>query len=191
MVDPRGEVTQLLEKIESGDDSARTRLLEVAYEELRSMAGQLMKRERADHTLQPTALLNEAALRLLNENALSRMANRSYFFGTMANAMRRVLVDHARARSVAKRGGGEAKVPLDIAIDILEQTHKFDLQEMDEALSELEKLDPRQAEIITLRFFGGFEMQAIADQLDVSLSTVEKDWRFARAWLRKQLREEE
>jgi RNA polymerase sigma factor (TIGR02999 family) len=187
--DVRGEVTRILGRIVAGDESAKEQLLQTAYDELRALAGRLMKQERPDHTLQPTALVNEAALRLLQEDALERMPNRAYFFGTMATAMRRVLVDHARARRAGKRGGDGERTPLDAVVDQLQETQQLDLLALDEALARLEALSERQARIVSLRFFGGLELAEIARQLEVSLSTVEKEWRMARAWLRQQLEE--
>jgi RNA polymerase sigma factor (TIGR02999 family) len=185
--DPQGEVTRLLGEIEAGNASAQERLLEVAYGELRALAGGLMRQERAGHTLQPTALVHEAAVRLLGEGALARVQGRRHFFGAMATAMRRVLVDHARARRADRRGGGRPALPLDEALDQLEQSQRIDLLGLDDALRELAARNPRQAEVVVLRFFGGLEMDEIAGHLGVSLSTVEKDWRVARAWLRSVL----
>ena len=185
------DVTRFLAEIEAGDESAKERLLQTAYDELRTLADRLMKRERADHTLQPTALVNEAALRMLQDDALDHMHNRAYFFGTMATAMRRVLVDHARTKHALKRGGDHERMPLDIVIDQLQQTQNLDLLDLDEALTRLETLSERQAKIVSLRFFAGLELADIARQLDVSLSTVEKDWRMARAWLRQELEDKE
>jgi len=183
-------VTVLLERIEAGDDRARRELLEVAYEELRRMAGGMMRRERPNHTLQPTALVNEAVMRLIDANALREAKTRAYFFGVMATAMRQVLVDHARKVRALRRGGGAQRQALDIAIEEMESQHGVDLIALDDALSRLKEMGERQAEIVTLRFFGGLSMAEIAEHLDCSLSTVEKDWKVARAWLKRELDED-
>lgn len=185
-----GEVTRLLRELETGGDAARERLFELAYEELRALAAGLMRSERPEHTLQPTALVHEAAARLLDAQALKSAPNRAYFFGAMARAMRRVLVDHARRRSAARRGGDSLRVPLDDTIEQLEATHAVDLVSLDEALETLGELHSRQAEVVMLRFFAGFTMSEIAQQLEVSVSTVEADWRLARAWLHSRLNPE-
>jgi RNA polymerase sigma factor (TIGR02999 family) len=189
--DRSGEVTRILNEIEAGDPAAQGKLFEVVYDELRALAASLMRKERAQHTLQPTALVNEAALRLLGEDALRRVRNRAYFFGMMGLAMRRVLVDHARTRGAQRRGGGQERLPLDAAVDLVEQTHQVDLLALDEVLRELEALNRRQYDVVMLRFFGGFEVPEIADQLGIGLSTAEKDWRLARAWLRRRLEEKD
>jgi RNA polymerase sigma factor (TIGR02999 family) len=187
--DRSGEVTQILGQIEAGNEAAQAQLFTLVYDELRSLAGSLMRRERPEHTLQPTALVNEAAARLLGEEALRKIPNRAYFFGMVGLAMRRVLVDHARTRGAKRRGGDQDRLPLDAAIDLVEQTHQIDLLALDELLQELEKLNKRQYEVVMLRFFGGFEVPEIAEQLGIGLSTAEKDWRVARAWLRQRLGE--
>ncbi len=183
------EVTMLLGQIQQGDVAAKSALLELAYNELRGMAAGFMRRERSNHTLQATALVNEAALRLMSSDALDNAANRAYFFGAMANAMRRILVDHARRSSALRRGGGEPSVPLDIVVHTVEEDQGIDLLALNEALDNLAAASPRQAEIVVLRFFGGLSIPEIAEHLDVSVSTVEKDWRVARAWLRGTLNE--
>jgi RNA polymerase sigma factor (TIGR02999 family) len=134
-------------------------------------------------------LVNEAALRLLGEQSVPQGKGRAWFFGAVAAVMRRVLIDHARKRNAQRRSGGWARVPLDTAVEYLETTHRIDLVDLDDALQQLEALNPRQSAIVERRFFGGFEMPEIAEQLGVSLSTVENDWRIARAWLRQQLAE--
>jgi RNA polymerase sigma factor (TIGR02999 family) len=182
-------MTLVLERVEAGDEAAKAQLLELAYEELRKVAGGMMRRERTDHTLQPTALVNEAVIRLLGEDALAAATNRAYFFGIMANVMRRVLVDHARKRDALRRGGDRQRASFDVAIEEAEGAGRVDVLDLDEALNELAAVDQRQAQIVTLRFFGGLSIPEIAEHLDVSVSTVEKDWRFARAWLRRQLGE--
>jgi RNA polymerase sigma factor (TIGR02999 family) len=190
-VDRSGDVTRILSEIEAGDEAAQAKLFGLVYDELRGLAASLMRRERPEHTLQPTALVNEAALRLLGEDALRNVRNRAYFFGMMGLAMRRVLVDHARSRGAQRRGGGQERVGLDMAVDLVEQTHQVDLLALDELLKELEALNKRQYEVVMLRFFGGFEVPEIAEHLGIGLSTAEKDWRLARAWLRQRMGEKD
>ncbi len=180
-------VTRILNEIKAGDESAKQRLFEVVHGQLRAIVGQLMKNERDAHTLQPTALVHEAAIRLLREEGLGRLANGSHFFGAMATAMRRILVDHARMRAAQRRGGGQQPVLLDEVVGFVEKSSGIDLVEIDDLLDELEQLNPRQAEVVVQRFFGGFEVREIAEHLGVSVSTVEKDWRIARAWLRRRI----
>ncbi len=185
--EPGNDVTQLLKAIDSGDDAAKEKLIELAYDELRALAASLMRSERAAHTLQPTALVHEAALKFFRADALRDMRGRAHFFGSMALAMRRILVDHARRSGALRRGGDQKRVPLDVVVDNLERAGRFRLIDLDEKLEQLQQMNRRQSDVVTLRFFGGLEMTEIAEQLDVSLSTVEKDWRVAKAWLRGQL----
>jgi len=189
MSDSQSEnLTILLSQASTGDTEAESQLMEAAYEELRRLAGGMMRRERGDHTLQATALVNEAALRMLGQQALVASGNRAYFFGAMATAMRRVLVDHARSRNARRRGGGDyQRQGLDVAIEAIETEAQVDLIALNDALDRLEAMSERQNRIVTLRFFGGMSLPEIAEHLDVSVSTVEKDWRLARAWLHHQL----
>lgn len=183
----RGDLTQILQRVQSGDEQAREDLFDAAYQELRVSAASLMKRERVDHTLQPSALINEAALRLLRQDALEEMPNRAYFFGAMVRAMRCALVDHARARLAQRRGAGEAAVPLDRAIEVMQKETGIELVALDDALQELSTQRERTGQIVELRFFGGLTLPEIADQLSVSLATVNREWRYARAWLHDQM----
>ena len=180
-------VSWLLRQIEAGDREARGKLFEVVYDELRDLASRLMQSERPEHTLQPTALVNEAAARLLVNDQFLKQPSRAYFFGAMAMAMRRVLVDHARRRSAKRRGSDQNRVPLDYVLESVETEHRMDLLAFDEAIEQLEQQEGRLAEVVVRRFYGGFEIKEIAEQLGVSVSTIEKDWRFARAWLRRRL----
>ena len=183
-------LTMLLGQASAGDTEAESQLMEAAYGELRRLAGGMMRRERGDHTLQATALVNEAALRMLGQNALAVSGDRAYFFGAMATAMRRVLVDHARARNARRRGGGDyQRQGLDYVVEAVEEEAQVDLVDLNEALDQLAHLSERQNQIVTLRFFGGMSVPEIAEHLQVSTSTVEKDWRLARAWLHRQLGE--
>jgi RNA polymerase sigma factor (TIGR02999 family) len=182
-----GDVTRVLASVSEGDEAARVRLIELLYEELRRLAGGLMRRERTEHTLQPTALVNEACLKLLGAPQ-SNWASRAEFFGSAAEVMRRVLVDHARRKLAAKRGGGQAAASLDAgAIARLDDANQ--VLGVDEALAQLAATDSRKAEIVKLRFFAGLEIDEIAAVLDVAPITVKRDWRYARAWLGNRLNE--
>jgi RNA polymerase sigma-70 factor, ECF subfamily len=183
----RGEVTRMLDQLAGGDATAKESLINLAYAELRELAERLMRGERPDHTLQPTALVHEAALRVLQTDAILRFEGRGAFLGAMATAMRRVLIDHARRRRAERRQGERRRVPLDDVLESLEESHRLNLLDLDAALAELEQLNPRQEAVVVQRFFGGFTLPEIAEHLGVSLSTVEKDWRLARAWLRGRL----
>lgn len=194
MSTPPGDITQVLAQVDAGEQGAAAALMELAYDELRELAQALMRNQPSEHTLQPTALVHEAALRLLGAGGLAEVRNRSYFFGAMCQAMRRVLVDHARGRNASRRGGGDKpqslhQNALDATIAEIEETRGIDLVSLDEALQRLEARSQRQAEVVTMRFFGGFGMQEISDHLQVSLSTIESDWRIARAWLRNELQQ--
>ena len=181
------DLTQILERVKEGDEQAQAELFSAAYLELRTAASSLMKRERVDHTLQPSALINEAALRLFRQDALAKMPDRAYFFGAMVRAMRCALVDHARGRSAQRRGAGEAAVSLDQAIDVMQKENGVDLVALDEALRNLSLQRERTGRIVELRFFGGLTLPEIAEQLNVSLATVNREWRYARAWLYDQM----
>ena len=182
------EIPALLAAIHLGDAQAKEHLFQLVYDELRRISGQLMRRERPDHTLQPTAVVHEAFLRLCANKSLGAVPNRSYFFGAVTRAMRQVLADHADARASAKRGGGLQRVILDDVLDHLE-TQNIAVTDLHDALDRLESLHERQAQVVTLKFLHGFTIPEIAERLEVSESTVEGDWRFARAWLRDQLKE--
>jgi RNA polymerase sigma factor (TIGR02999 family) len=186
---PHQEVTTLLDQIRAGNPAARNQLIELIYSELRRLAAGLMRRERTGHTLQPTALVHEAVLRLLQPAALEQAQNRSHFLAAAARAMRQVLVDHARQRAADKRGGGREALPLDDALDDFARQN-LDLLAVHEALTQLAALHERQAQVIELRFFGGYTVEEIADLLHVSVGTVEGDFRKASAFLRGQLRED-
>jgi RNA polymerase sigma factor (TIGR02999 family) len=174
-------VTQLLINFGNGDEGALNQILPHIYDELRRLAGYYMSRERPDHTLQPTALLHEAYLRLIDQRRVD-WKNRAQFLGLAANMMRRVLVNHARDRAAGKRGGGAGKVTLSVAAGVFEQPD-VDVIAVDEALEKLAELDPRQSRIIEFKFFTGLTTQEIAEVLGVSTATVEREWTFARAWL--------
>jgi RNA polymerase sigma factor (TIGR02999 family) len=181
-----GELTALLREVRAGDPDAQGRLVEAIYAELRRMAGGMMRRERADHTLQASALVHEALIRLLRGQAIADVRDRRHLFGAAARAMREILVDHARHRSTAKGPGRRARVPLDGALAAFEG-RGLDVIALHEALGRLAESHPRPARVVELRFFGGRSVPEVAEVLDVSDTTVESDWRFARAWLRGQL----
>ncbi len=168
----------------SRSDRAPEELLGAVYDELKQLASAYLSRERNDHTLQPTALVHEAYVKLAPQDVT--WASRAHFVGVAAVAMRRILVDYARKHKSAKRGGELHRMDLDLSI-VGEEEEDLDLISLDEALTGLAKLSERQARIVELRFFGGLTMVEIAEVVEVSARTVENDWRFARAWLKDQL----
>ena len=182
----QSRATQELVAHSGGDPNAASRLLPLVYDQLRALAGRHMRGERPDHTLQPTALVNEAWMRLFQGQGIDDPQGRRHFFALAARVMRQVLVDHARRRGRDKRGGGEQPKPLEGALALAE-VEGVDVLDLDTALEELAGLDARQARVVELRFFGGLEAQEVAEVLEVSLSTVERDWRAARAWLYQRL----
>ena len=182
----RGDLTALLSEARSGAPDARERLVRAIYAELRRTAGALMRRERPDHTLQTTALVHEALVRLLDGDTLADVPNRRYLFAAAAQAMRQVLVDHARRRHARKRDGNRVRVPLDQVLAGFDE-QGLDAIALHEALERLAQDHPRPAQVVTLRFFGGMSVPEVARALDVSVVTVERDWRLARAWLAGQL----
>ena len=185
MADP-GEVTRLLERASAGDAGARATLFDVLYRELRRVAEAAMRDERADHTLQPTALVHEAFLRLAGDQG--RFESRAHFLGVAAGAMRRVLVDHARGRNAQKRGSGATLVTVDDLDDLPQPSaDDVDLVVLDDALSRLTALDARQGQIVELRFFGGLSVEETAAVVGVSERTVKREWQLSRAWLRREI----
>jgi RNA polymerase sigma factor (TIGR02999 family) len=183
---PRPDVTLLLERARAGDELARGDLIAQVYAELRRVAAGLMRREHPGHTLPPTAVVHEAVIRLLGDAAFDRAADRSYLFAAAARAMREVLIDHARRRATARRGGGRRRISLDAVADYFAD-QGLDLVAVHEALDRLAGLHQRQSQVVTLRYFGGMTVPEIAAALDVSVGTVERDWRIARAWLSNEL----
>lgn len=178
------EITRLLEKIGDGDRDALDSLMPVVYDELRKLAAYYLKSERDGHTLQPTALVNEAFLRLVQQE--TAWQNRNHFFAVAASSMRRILVDYARGRKAEKRGGDGEKVSLeDTFVFVRERPQDFIA--LDEALNELAVADPRRARVVELRFFAGLNNEEIADLLGVHSNTVLRDWNLARAWLRTRI----
>ena len=185
-MDDAHQVTQLLADWSEGDEAALEKLTPVVYEELRRLAHRYMHGQRPDHTLQTTALANEAYLRLVDQSQPS-FKNRSHFFAVAAKAMRQILLNHARDQQRQKRGGGASKVELDSAALISPEQTKTVL-DVDEALERLAVLDARKARIVELKYFGGLQEDEIASVLKISAITVRRDWRFARAWLYTELR---
>lgn len=174
-------VTQLLARWSSGDREAAERLLPLVYDELRHIAARQLRRERAGHTLQATAIVHEAYMRFVAQPGLE-WPSRAHFFAFSAHLIRRILVDYARRRNRAKREGMAEKITL---VDMADLAHEKspDLVALDEALSGLEKVDPRKATVVELKFFGGLTLEEIAAQLGISTETVSREWRRARAWL--------
>lgn len=186
---PSHEVTRVLEKLGRGDTNAAEELLPLVYEDLRSLARRYFRDQRRDHTLQPTALVHEAYARLVG-GASDNWGDRAHFLAVAAKAMRQILVDHARKRRTAKRGGGQPKFSLDAARDqILEEGER--LIALDEALERLGDIDPLRRRIVELRYFGGLTVKEIAHVLDVSPRSVDSGWSFAKAWLHREMTKEE
>ncbi len=183
-----GDVTRILRRLEGGDRDAVADLLPLVYQELHRLADAHMDGERGDHTLQPTALLHEAYLRMVDRSRV-QWNDRRHFMRAAAVVMRSILVNHARDRKRLKRGGGAVKMPLDETMTVFEE-RAIDLIALDEALEKLETIDPRKTGIIELRFFGGLSVRETADTLGISERTVEADWHMARSWLRREITRE-
>jgi RNA polymerase sigma factor (TIGR02999 family) len=179
------EITQLLLAWGKGDEAALDQLIPAVYGELRRIAGNFMRRQNPGHTLQASALVNEAFLRLVDSNKVN-WQSRTHFFAVSAQLMRRVLVDAARRRNSQKRGGDRLRITLDDRIDISNE-NETDLVALDEALTRLADLNPRHSRIVELRYFGGLTEEQVAEMLDVSARTVRRDWSVARAWLYREL----
>jgi len=182
---PQHELTQLLVDWGNGNQSAADKLMPLVYDELHRLAHHYMKHERPGHTLQTSALVNEAYLRLIDQNQV-HWQNRGQFFGVAAQMMRRILVDYARSRNYQKRGGGAHPVDLDEAM-IVSPERSAEVVALDEGLKGLEQFDPRKSKIVELRFFGGLSIEETAKVLDVSPGTVMRDWTLAKAWLKKDI----
>jgi RNA polymerase sigma-70 factor (ECF subfamily) len=182
---PPHEITQLLAEWSDGNQSALDELYPLVYDELHKLARRYMSRERKGHTLQTTALINEAYVRLVDQRNV-HWTNRSHFFAISAQIMRRILIDHARRQSYAKRGGGARQVSLEEAATVTSNAGS-ELIRLDEALKSLAERDPRRSRVVELRYFGGLNNEEIAGVLRVSENTVTRDWNMARAWLYHQL----
>lgn len=183
---PAGEVTQLLLAWGEGDKEALARLVPLVQSELKQIARRYMRRERPDHTLQPTALVNEAYLRLIQGNSM-KWQSRAHFFGIAANLMRQILVDNARRHMQLKRGGDALRVSL-TAAEALGDQKDAGIIALDDALNSLAEFDSRKSKIIELRFFGGLTEEETAEALNMTLRTTQREWRLARAWLFNQLK---
>jgi len=179
------DVTQLLSRWSQGDRAALDSLVPVVYGELRRMAARYLRRERAEHTLQPTALVNEAFVKLIDQRDV-RWQNRAHFFGVAAQLMRRILVDHARERAAEKRGGGVGRVPLEDALAVT-ASNQIDVLAVDNALNRLHEIDPDQVRIVELRFFGGLTVEETAEVLGWSSGSVKREWTIAKAWLQREM----
>ena len=184
------DVTRILEQIESGDGQAADELLPLVYDELRALAEARLAQERSGHTLQPTALVHEAWMRLSGDEADEpKWDSRGHFFGAAARAMRRILVDHARQKLSLKRGGGAARADIDVD-QLASPAQNDDLLALDEALEQLAAVDSEKAELVQLRYFGGLTNEQAAACLGVSVSTAERHWAYARAWLHQAMAED-
>lgn len=183
------QVTQVIGELVAGDRSAAERLFPLLYDAFHELAGRYLKSERSGHTFSPTALVHEAYLKLVDQTRV-QWQGKTHFFAIGAQAMRRILVDHARHRQRQKRGGGRDRIELDESVAISPQRDE-DLIAVDEALGKLAQVDARQAAIVELRFFGGMSVAEVAEVLGVSKRTVEAEWTMVRAWLRRELSHEE
>ena len=183
---PTHQVTRLLLAWSDGDEAAPDQLMPLVYEELRQLARGYLRQENSDHTLQPTALVHEAYLRLVDATQIT-WQSRAHFYGIAARLMRRILVDHARRQAASKRGGGVRDIPLEDAGE-LAQGEALDLVALDGALESLALNYPRQRDVVELKFFGGLETREIGEALQISERTVVRDWEFARFWLRREMK---
>lgn len=184
LAEAKEQVTRLLEQWRNGDENAVNELMPVLYSELRSLANRQMSAERGSHTLQATAVVNEAYLRLVGSDI--PFQDRKHFFAVAARTMRRVLVDHAKGKNRQKRGSGQPKVTLEEAL-IMSPEPAFDLSNLDEALTRLEAQDERKAKVVELHFFGGLTYDEVAESLEISPATVHRELRMAKAWLYREL----
>lgn len=180
------EITPLLMNWRQGDEQALGELLPIVYQELRKIADSYLRRERSDHTLQPTALINEAYLRLVDQS-LPQWQNRAHFYGVAAQLMRQILVEHARAQLAQKRGGGAEQIELEDALNYAPEK-AAELVALDDALTELSSFDERKSRLIELRYFGGLSVEETAHVMNISTATVTREQRLAQAWLRQSLR---
>ncbi|HUU94793.1 MAG TPA: sigma-70 family RNA polymerase sigma factor [Phycisphaerae bacterium] len=180
-----GEATRLLQVLDARDPSAAERLFPIVYDELRALAASYFVNQPSDHTLQPTALVNEAFLRLVDQTRIE-WKSRAHFLAVAARAMRQILIDHARRRAAVKRGGDLCRVTMAEGVTPITASDP-EMLDLDEALKRLAAMDERQSKLVELRFFGGMTVEEVAHVLDVSKTTVESEWRMARAWLRREL----
>jgi RNA polymerase sigma-70 factor, ECF subfamily len=182
---PQEDITATLLEMSAGDENAAAKLLPYVYDELRRLAAGYLRRERPDHTLQPTALVHEAYLRLIDQTRAD-WKNRAHFYAVASEMMRRILVDHARKHHAAKRGGNETRISLDEAISFPRDV-EMEVMAVDEALMDLSRLDPQQGRVVELRFFGGLTLDETAEVMAISRSTVQREWNMAKSFLYNQL----
>lgn len=185
----QSDVTRILQNWRDGDQSALDQLLPMVYQELRRLADQFLRREAPGHTLQATALVHEAYLRLIDQNQ-SNWQNRAHFFGVAANLMRQILIQHARAKHADKREGDRRKIYIDDA-GAIGQDRPLDLIALDDALQTLAQVSPRQNQIVELRYFGGLSIEETAEVMDLSPATIKREWSMAKAWLLRELSRDE
>jgi RNA polymerase sigma-70 factor, ECF subfamily len=183
---PADDITLMLIELTDGNQDVVDQILPHIYGELRRLAGSYLRRERSDHTLQPTALVHEAYMKLVDQRQV-KWQNRAHFFGIAAQVMRRILMDHARKHKAEKRGGEADKLPLEDEILVVSTNRSDQLLALDEALETLAKLDPQKAKIVELRYFGGLSIEETAEVIGVSVPTINRQWRTAKAWLYGQL----
>jgi RNA polymerase sigma factor (TIGR02999 family) len=180
------EITQMLIELTDGNPEVVNQILPHIYDELRKLAGSYLRRERSDHTLQPTALVHEAYMKLVDQKQV-KWQNRAHFFGIAAQVMRRILMDHARKHKAEKRGGDADKLPLEEEILLISHDSSNQLIALDDALKTLAEIDPQKAKIVELRYFGGLSIEETAEVTGVSVPTINRQWRMAKAWLFGQL----
>ena len=180
------EITQMLIELTGGNKDVVNQILPHIYDELRRLAGSYLRRERADHTLQPTALVHEAYMKLIDQKQV-HWQNRAHFFGIAAQVMRRILMDHARKHTAEKRGGDADKLPLEEEILVVSHERSADLIALDDALQALSQFDEQKAKIVELRYFGGLSIEETAEVIGVSVPTINRQWRMAKAWLHAEL----
>jgi RNA polymerase sigma factor (TIGR02999 family) len=183
---PAKDVTQMLRNLNAGSESAPSELIALVYDELRRLAQSYLRHERAGHTLQATALVHEAFLRLVDATEIT-WQDRTHFFAVAANAMRRILVDYAREKQADKRGGMWRKVSLNEAIGFPSQDNEIDIVALNDALEKLSNFDPQQSKVVELRFFGGLTIEETAQALNISPRTVKREWTVAKAWLHREI----
>lgn len=189
MIESMSDVTQILNQIESGDRQAAKELLPMVYEELRKLAAARMANERSDHTLQATALVHEAYVRMVNTKKVQNWDSRGHFFAAAAEAMRRILVDNARRKNRPKHGGGLERVELSESVSVTDNLKGHDLIDLNDALERLAVKDARKAELVKLRFFAGLSGAQAAQVLGIAESTADLDWAYAKTWLRVEMSE--
>lgn len=180
------EITRMLREWSGGNPAALDELMPLVYDELRRQAGRFLRKERGNHTLQTTALIHEAYLKLVDQRDV-KWQNRAHFFAVASQLMRRILVDYARARAREKRGGSNENLPLEAALTVAAEEKPVDLIALDEALNKLAKIDGRQARVVELRYFGDLSLEETAEVLAISRATAAREWNVARAWLHREM----